>query len=75
MTIEERAKNIIQDIEMEQGKNPVKIFEETFNTSEMIYGYESDGNFQKVVTSGIAGWGMPVRTDYHSEYVILNIKE
>ena len=25
MTIEERAKNIIQDIEMEQGKNPVKI--------------------------------------------------
>lgn len=54
---------------------PVKIFEETFNTSEMIYGYESDGNFQKVVTSGIAGWGMPVRTDYHSEYVILNIKE
>ena len=28
MTIEERAKNIIQDIEMEQGKNPVKIFED-----------------------------------------------
>ena len=28
MTIEERTKNIIQDIEMEQGKNPVKIFED-----------------------------------------------
>lgn len=54
---------------------PTKIFEETFKTSEMIYGYENDDNLQKVVTSGIAGWGMPVRTDYHSEYVILNIKE
>ncbi len=28
MTIEEKAENIIQDIEMEQGKNPVKIFED-----------------------------------------------
>lgn len=28
MTIDERAKNIIQDIKMEQGKNPVKIFED-----------------------------------------------
>ena len=28
MTIEERSKNIIHDIKMEQGKNPVKIFED-----------------------------------------------
>lgn len=53
---------------------PAKIFEEIFKTSEMIYGYEKDNNLQKVVTSGIAGWGMPIRTDEHSEYVILNIK-
>lgn len=28
MTIEERSKNIIHDIKMKQGKNPVKIFED-----------------------------------------------
>lgn len=53
---------------------PAKLFEETFKTSEMIYGFKKEGNLQEVVTSGIAGWGMPIRTDEHSEYVILNIK-
>lgn len=53
---------------------PAKLFEEVFKTSEMIYGYEKDGSLNKIVTSGIAGWGMPIRTDEHSEYVILNIK-
>lgn len=53
---------------------PVKLFEELFRTSEMIYGYEKDGSLNKIVTSGIAGWGIPIRTNGHSEYVILNIK-
>lgn len=52
---------------------PTKLFEELFKTSEMIYGYEKDGSLNKIVTSGIAGWGIPIRTDEHSEYVILNI--
>lgn len=53
---------------------PAKLFEELFRTSEMIYGYEKDGSLNKIVTSGIAGWGIPIRTNGHSEYVILNIK-
>lgn len=53
---------------------PAKLFEEVFKTSDMVYGYEKEDNFNKVVTSGIAGWGIPIRTDEHSEYVILNIK-
>ena len=53
---------------------PAELFQEIFKTSDMVFGYEKDGNFNKVVTSGIAGWGIPIRTDEHSEYVILNIK-
>ena len=53
---------------------PAKLFQEIFKTSDMIYGYEKEDAFNKVVTSGIAGWGIPIRTDVHSEYVILNIK-
>lgn len=53
---------------------PAKLIEELFKMSDMIYGYEVDGTFNKVVTSGIAGWGIPIRTDEHSEYVVLNIK-
>ena len=53
---------------------PIKLFEELFRTSEMVYGYEKDGSLNKIVTSGIAGWGIPIRTNGHSEYVILNIK-
>lgn len=53
---------------------PAELFQEIFKTSDMVFGYEKDRNFNKVVTSGIAGWGIPIRTDEHSEYVILNIK-
>lgn len=53
---------------------PSKLFQEVFKTADMVYGYEKDDNFNKVVTAGIAGWGIPIRTDEHSEYVILNIK-
>ena len=39
----------------------------------MNYGKIQRGNFNAVVTSGIAGWGYPLRTEKHSEYVVLNI--
>lgn len=53
---------------------PIRIIEELFNTADMIYGYKKEGNFHAIVTSGIAGWGYSIRTDSHSEYVIVNIK-
>ena len=39
----------------------------------MNYGKIQRGNFNAVVTSGIAVWGYPLRTEKHSEYVVLNI--
>ncbi len=38
--------------------------------------YDSSyGKFTVIVSSGIAGWGYPIRTGGHSEYVIIDIKK
>lgn len=44
-----------------------------FYFDELNYGKIKQGNLNAVVTSGIAGWGYPIRTERHSEYVVLNI--
>lgn len=41
---------------------------------ELNYGYRKQGDFQVIVTSGIAGWGYPLRTGKHSEYVMIKIR-
>ena len=38
------------------------------------YGYVKESNLNEIVTSGIAGWGDPIRTEKHSKYVIIDIK-
>lgn len=38
------------------------------------FGYKKAGHLQVIVSAGISGWGFPVRTEKHSEYVIINIK-
>ncbi|MDD6272512.1 MAG: metallophosphoesterase [bacterium] len=45
-----------------------------FNTSEKAYGCDKIGNLYSVVSSGVSGWRIPVRTEKHSEYVIINVK-
>lgn len=40
---------------------------------EMNYGQKEIGDFQVIVTSGMAGWNYPLRTGKHSEYVIVDI--
>lgn len=52
---------------------PAGLFASLFHFDEMNYGKIQRGNFNAVVTSGIAGWGYPLRTEKHSEYVVLNI--
>ncbi|MGN0252392.1 MAG: metallophosphoesterase [Oliverpabstia sp.] len=46
--------------------------------SEMIgilnYGEYQTGNCNVIVSSGFTGWGYPVRTEEHCEYVVVNIK-
>lgn len=39
------------------------------------YGLLQEDNFNLVVSSGMGLWGMPVRTEESSEYVIINIKK
>lgn len=41
--------------------------------SDLNYGHQKNDQFHAIVTSGIGGWGYPVRTGGHCEYVILDI--
>lgn len=41
--------------------------------NEINYGFRKTGNLQTVVTSGMAGWGYPIRTGGHCEYVIIDV--
>lgn len=41
---------------------------------ELDYGYEKLDYLQVIVSSGISGWGFPIRTQAHSEYVMIDIK-
>ena len=45
-----------------------------FHMNDLNYGYVKGSNLNEIVTSGIAGWGYPIRTEKHSEYVIIDIK-
>lgn len=44
---------------------------------DAVYGETvgADGKFKAFVTSGIAGWGYPVKTAAPAEYVIINISK
>lgn len=48
---------------------------EALGIVEKNYGLEKIGDFQAVVSSGIAGWGYPVRTGGHSEYVVISVEQ
>lgn len=47
---------------------------ELFGVSEMNYGYKKMDTMDMIVTSGIGGWGYPIRTGGHCEYVIIEVK-
>lgn len=54
---------------------PVGWIEKIFKLGDLNYGHERYGSFNAVVTSGIAGWGYPIRTEKNSEFVIIEIEE
>lgn len=54
---------------------PTGILSQMFGWEELNYGYEKIGDFQVIVSSGISGWGYPIRTGAHSEYDIINIEK
>ncbi len=53
---------------------PVGILSQWLGFGEMNYGYCQLSHMQVVVSSGIAGWGYPLRTGSQSEYLILTIQ-
>lgn len=52
---------------------PVGILSDLLGFGELNYGYKKMEHLQVIVTSGIGGWGYPVRTGHHSEYVVIDI--
>lgn len=53
---------------------PVGLVSDVVGFGEMNYGYQALEHMQVIVSSGIAGWGYPLRTGSQSEYVIVNIE-
>lgn len=52
---------------------PLYYVYELLNINEMNYGLEQVNQMAAINTSGAAGWGFPIRTEHHSEFVIVNI--
>lgn len=52
---------------------PIGLFASLFHFDDMNYGYRQMDIMQALVTSGIAGWGFPIRTEKHCEYLIVNL--
>ena len=54
---------------------PANILFEIVKFDDAVYGYTKiDDYTQAIVTSGLAGWGFPVKTASPAEYVIIDIK-
>lgn len=53
---------------------PTGIVADLLHFDEMNYGFKKQGNLNAIVSSGIAGWGYPLRTSKHSEYVVVYLK-
>lgn len=52
---------------------PIGVVTEELGMVEKNYGYKKINDFQIIVSSGIVGWGYPVRTESNSEYVMIDI--
>ena len=53
---------------------PAGVFSRIFHLDNLNYGQKKMNQLNAIVTSGIAGWGYPIRTEHHSEYVVINVE-
>ena len=53
---------------------PFGEFSQLIGANDMTYGFKKVGDLNAIVTSGIAGWGFDMRTERHSEYVMIHMK-
>lgn len=54
---------------------PVGLITTLFDKETVNYGRESFGDMELIVSSGIAGWGYPLRTGKHCEFVVVHLKK
>lgn len=54
---------------------PVGLITSLFDKGTINYGQRQVGNLDVIVSSGMAGWGYPVRTGKHCEYVVVHIRK
>lgn len=54
---------------------PLYFFYELFHVNELNYGKKAWNQMTAINSSGAGGWGFPVRTENHSEYVVVNIHQ
>ena len=47
---------------------------EWFHLNELNYGKETIAQMEAINTSGAGGWGFAIRSDHHSEYVVLKLQ-
>lgn len=52
---------------------PAGYFIRLFHMADLWYGKKTLNNMNAFVSSGLAGWGYPIRTEEHSEYVIVDL--
>lgn len=52
---------------------PLYYIYELLNINELNYGQKYINLMSAINTSGVSGWGFPIRTEHHSEFVIVNI--
>ena len=52
---------------------PLGLLGPVLRFNEMTYGLEKRGDMDSIVTSGIAVWGAPFRTEKHSEIVVVDL--
>ena len=53
---------------------PVGYFIKIMKTADLYYGIKEVGDMTGVVSSGMCGWGFPIRTQKHCEYVVIDLK-
>lgn len=53
---------------------PLYYVYELLNINELNYGLRNINQMSAINTSGVSGWGFPIRTEHHSEFVIINIR-
>lgn len=52
---------------------PLGLIVQALDKGTILYGHEVRGGMDVIVSSGLVGWGYPLRTEGHSEYVTVHL--